>query len=95
MEILALEHDGPNPGASSPELLRAEANRVHELEQAGVVRRMWFRADVDAAVLLLEAPTLADAEAVVATLPLVRAGVIELELVGLRPYPGLARLFAR
>lgn len=94
MEILAIEHDGPTPAAGTRELLRAEAARVHELEQAGVVRRTWFRADRDAAVLLLETPTLADAEAVVATLPLVRAGVIELELVGLRPYPGLARLFA-
>ncbi|HMO11360.1 MAG TPA: muconolactone Delta-isomerase family protein [Actinotalea sp.] len=93
MEVLALEHDGPSPQGATAELLRAEALRVYELEQAGVVRRTWFRAERPAAVLLLEVETLEDARAAVSGLPLVAAGVIDLELVPLAPYPGLARLW--
>ncbi len=98
MEVLALERDAAGAAALgdaafTPELLRAEALRVWELTQDGVVRRTWFREDRHAAVLLLEATDLAAARDALATLPLVSAGLIEFELVPLRAYPGLARLW--
>lgn len=98
MEVLALEHDAAGAAsvgdaAYTPELLRAEALRVWELTQDGVVRRTWFRDDRHAAVLLLEVADLAAAQDALATLPLVSAGLIEFDLVPLRAYPGLARLW--
>ncbi len=98
MEVLALERDAAgeptagNAGDASA-LLRAEALRVWELTQDGVVRRTWFRADRHAAVLLLEVTGVAAARDVLATLPLVAAGLIDFDLVPLRAYPGLARLW--
>jgi muconolactone delta-isomerase len=99
MEVLALEHDAAGAasageGAYTPALLRAEALRVWELTQDGVVRRTWFRDDRHAAVLLLEVADVAAARDVLATLPLVAAGLIDFDVVPLRAYPGLARLWA-
>lgn len=98
MEVLALEHDtagaaSAGEGAYTPALLRAEALRVWELTQDGVVRRTWFRDDRHAAVLLLEVADVAAAHDVLATLPLVAAGLIDFDVVPLRAYPGLARLW--
>jgi len=95
MRILALEHDAP--GLSDADFqphLRAEAGRVWELQQAGVLRELYFRQDEDAAVLVLECADADEARRVLETLPLVRAGLITFEIIPLRPYPGLARLFA-
>jgi len=39
-------------------------------------------------------PDLAAARSVIEGLPLVTAGLIDFDLVPLRPYPGFARLFA-
>jgi len=44
---------------------------------------------------MLEAADAAEAQAVLATLPLVRAGLIAFEVIPLRAYPGFARLFER
>ncbi len=94
MKIIALEHDIPN---TSPEafasLLAEEARRAWELHQAGVIRELYFRADRSAAVLVLECADLPAAQAALANLPLVAAGMIRFELIPLRAYPGFARLF--
>jgi hypothetical protein len=95
MRIIALEveiDDGrivPNAG-----LATAEAARLWELVQAGVVRETYFRLDRRAAVLVLECADLDEARLHLGTLPFVREGLITFELIGLRPYPGFARLFA-
>jgi hypothetical protein len=96
MKILALEKAVPGvpDGACEPHL-RAEAARAWELLQEGVIRELYFRTDRPAAVLVLECESLKIARAALATLPLVRHGLIELELVPLRPYPGFERLFGR
>ncbi len=92
MRILVLEHE--QPGASfPPELLRAEARRVWELQQQGIVREIHFRADRHDAVLLLECADVAEARAHLDTLPLAQAGLIRFEIIGLVPYDGFARLF--
>lgn len=94
MRVLALEREIPGtPAEAFAPLLREEAARLWELQQAGVVRDASFRADRDEAVLLLECADLAEARAALGTLPLVRAGLIEFELIPLRAYTGYARLF--
>jgi hypothetical protein len=96
MKYLALEQELPNISAAQfqPPLLKAEAVRVWELYQAGVLREIYFRQDRAEAVLVLECANTDEAQATLNTLPLVKAGLITFELIPLRPYPGLARLFA-
>ncbi len=94
MKILAIERDLPGiPADAYAPHLKAEALRVWELHQAGVIRDLYFRADETAAVLVLECADVTAAEAVLGTLPLVRAGLIAFEIIPLRAYPGFARLF--
>ena len=96
MKILALEADAPgaDAGAYTTVLLQAEARRAWELLQAGVIRELYFRADRHTAVLVLECASSEEAQAVLATLPLVAAGLITFEVIPLAPYPGFARLFS-
>lgn len=95
MKILALEKESPNatPGQFSPHL-RAEAARVWELHQSGVLREIYFSQDRHEAVLILECVDGAEAHQVLSTLPLAKAGLITFEVIPLVPYSGFARLFA-
>jgi muconolactone delta-isomerase len=95
VRILALEHEVPGvTGEQFQQHLRAEAAHVWELYQAGVVRELYFRADRHEAVLVLECPDADAARDVLASLPLVQAGLITFEIIPLVAYPGFARLFA-
>jgi muconolactone delta-isomerase len=96
MKILALEHESPDatPDQFSKPLLQAEARRAWELHQAGVIRELYFRADRDEAVLVLECADVDEAREVLNTLPLAREKLIGFELIPLKAYPGFARLFA-
>ena len=44
---------------------------------------------------MLECASLAEAEETLAGLPLVAAGLVWFELIGLRAYPGFERLFGK
>ncbi len=94
MKVLALEIDRPGVSALDFEpYLEAEAQAVWKLLQSGVVREIYFREGPSQAVLILEADSTWEAEQALARLPLVEAGLTEFEVIGLRPYPGLGRLF--
>ena len=95
MKILAIEHDLPEvrDDQFTSALLQAEARRAWELHQAGLIRELYFRADRDEAVLVLECADVEEALEVLNTLPLVREKLIEFELIPLTAYPGFARLF--
>jgi len=96
LKILALEKEVSGVAAEDfrPHL-RAEAARAWELQQAGVLRELYFRQDRHQAVLILECADAAEAGAVLGTLPLVRAGLIAFEIIPLVAYPGFGRLFAK
>src|SRR5512139_2726535 len=96
MKILAIEHDPPGvrDDQFTAELLRAEAQCAWELQQAGLIRELYFRADRDEAVLVLECADVDEARSLLDTLPLVREELIGFELIPLRAYPGFARLFS-
>jgi muconolactone delta-isomerase len=95
MKILAIEQDVPDVADDrfTETLLKEEAQRAWELHQSGAIRELFFRADKQAAVLVLECTTVDDARSVLATLPLVRERLIDFEVIPLAPYPGFARLF--
>ena len=97
MKILALEKELPKrPGDRfTDKLLEEEARCVWQFHQSGVIRDLYFRADKRAAVLLLECSTVEDAGSVLSTLPLVRQGLIEFELIPLTTYSGFERLFKK
>jgi muconolactone delta-isomerase len=95
MKVLALGRDtAPTDDPRFAEIRPAEARRAWELQQADVIREIYFRADRPNGVLVLEVPDLAEARRVIDSLPLVAAGLIDFDLVPLKPYPGFARLFA-
>jgi len=95
MKFLALEYELPGASAERFQpLLKDEAWHVWELQQAGSLRESYFRADRHTAVLVLECADLDEARRLLASLPLVRAGLIEFEVIPLVPYDGLGRLFA-
>lgn len=96
MKILAIEQDAPGRSAAdfSP-YLRAEAAAVYTLQQAGIIREIYFRADCHAAVIMLECASLDEAREALDSLPLVSSGLIRFEIIQLLPYPGFARLFGQ
>ena len=95
MKILAIESEKPGiPADAFQPHLKAEAARIWELYQDGVIREMYFHQDRHRAVLMLECTAMGEAEEVLGTLPLVRAGLIAFEVIPLAPYPGFARLFS-
>jgi muconolactone delta-isomerase len=93
MKILAIERDVAGASADQMHsLLRAEAEEVWALQQADILREIWFTED-HRAVLMLECESVAAAQAALGTLPLYRDGLIDFEVAALRPYDGLERLF--
>jgi muconolactone delta-isomerase len=95
MKILAIEHEVPGiPAERFQPHLRAEAARVWELYQAGILREIYFRQDQSTAVLILECASVEEAEQMLGTLPLVQERLITFEVIPLQPYPGWSRLFA-
>jgi len=96
MKILALEHELPNATAEGfRQHAKAEARQAWDLHQAGIIRELYFRADREEAVLVLECNSVQEARERLSTLPFVQNKLIEFELIPLRAYPGFERLFAR
>jgi muconolactone delta-isomerase len=96
MKILALEHELPNVNADQfQQHAKAEASKVWEYHQAGVIRELYFRAGKNEAVLILECASVIEAQEILATLPFVKTGLISFELIPLKAYPGFARLFEK
>ena len=71
----------------------AEMRALWDLYTAGTVREMYTPGG-PGAVLVLEAPSAADAAAAVNRLPLVTAGVIEFDVIELHPFTALSMALA-
>ncbi len=95
MKVLAIEKEvpGASPNDYQPHL-RAEAQRAWELYQLGIFREMYFDRDTHCIVIVMECDSVDEAKEHLDTLPLVRAGLIRFEVMGLEPYSGFSRLFA-
>ncbi len=95
MRILAIERDIPIPARPDlTEVRRNEAASVWELQKRGIIRDIWFTAADRHAVVMLECTGIDEAREWLATLPLVRSGMIEFTLYELCSYDGYERLFA-
>ena len=94
MKILAIEKEVPGmPPEQFQEHSKAEAKRVWELYKNGILREIYFTAETNEAVFILECANRREAEALLETLPLVSAGLITFDVLPLVPYTGFARLF--
>ena len=95
MKILALEHELPAAATEAFERYRVEeAHKVWDLYQAGVFRELYFRADRNEAVLVLECASVEEAREILSTLPFVQNRLIAFEVIPLKAYPGFNRLFS-
>ena len=96
MKILALEHELPNATAEQfRQFAVAEARKAWELHQAGIIRELYFRADRNEAILVLECASVNEAQEALSTLPFVQNKLITFEVIPLKAYPGFERLFAK
>ena len=94
MNLLAIGR--PREGADIREIGRyagEEMRTLWRLYRDGLVREM-YSPGRPGAVLMLDTATAKDAEAALAGLPLVAAGLIVFELMELRPFGALEVLFA-
>ena len=92
MQFLSLSRrrtDAFPPEAFTPELMARETQRVKELHAAGLLRQIWRRGDTPGAAILWEAASEAEVRAALDSLPINRAGMLEILVVApLAPYPG-------
>jgi muconolactone delta-isomerase len=95
MKILAIEKEvaGIKDEQFTPDILKKESERAWELYRSGAIRELYFRHDRQEAVLVLECRDTEEARSVLATLPLVRSGLLDFEIIPLTAYPGFERLF--
>jgi len=86
MKILAISKE-PNPvdWENKEAILKDEAKTAYELYLSGSVREIYFTEEYNA-VLILEARDLAEAREVINLLPLVKAKLLEFDLMELNPY---------
>ncbi len=89
MKFIALGSDNPfaQPSDFKP-YLYDEAARVWELKQSGIIREIFFRADRRDAVIFLEGESEEEVMQILSSLPLVKQGLIQFELIPLKSYDG-------
>jgi hypothetical protein len=95
MKLLAIEHETSSINWNEEnEVLISESYQVYHLFQEGIIRDIYFTENENA-VIILESKSKSEAENVLATLPLVKAGLIDFEVMELRPYTGFDRIIQR
>jgi uncharacterized protein YciI len=90
MKFLAVtrRHTDRFSEAQFAEYLPAEADRARANYAAGAFREIYSRGDIPGAVIVIEAPDLEAAAALMAALPLSQNDMMEVEVIPLRPYRG-------
>ncbi len=92
MKILAIEKEIPGADwTGSEQILRNEALHVKKLMEQGIIKEIFFNEE-NCAVIILESKSIEDAKVVLSDLPLVKACLIDFELMELRRYTGFDRI---
>ena len=95
MKVLAIGH--PRSGVRWEHIapyVGEEARTMWERYEIDQVREFYLRADHQPGVVLVfECDDVAEAERLVAALPMVEAGLLDFEVIPLRPYMGFRELF--
>ena len=96
MKILAIDKILPEATEEKIKVhLKEEALKAWELYNSGVFREMYFRTDRGGAVIIMECEDLEAAKKVVSNLPIVKAGLVDFDLIPLGPFLPLATLFEK
>lgn len=72
-------------------LVDAEDRHAFALYGQDVLREMYSRADGQGAIGVLECPSVEDAKRLMSELPMVKAGLLDVEVFGAAPYRGIAQ----
>ncbi len=94
MKVLAISkraHGASGDGLAA--LAVEEAARVWALHCEGTIREIHFCAERPAAVVILECADGDEARNILATLPMVEAGLLEFDILPLQPFDHYQRLF--
>jgi len=93
MKILAIEKE---INSIKPEdydlILKEEAQKVFELYESGIIREIYFEKENNIAVIILECSNKIEAKEILNSLPLVKKGFVEFEVIELISYTGFSRL---
>jgi len=94
MKILAAGKEiSSNNKPNYKSILKAEALRVLELYQSGIIREIYFNKNNHAAILILECNDEKEATDYLNSLPLVNEELTSFDIIPLIPYTGFSRLF--
>lgn len=92
MKILAIEKESKGGDWNDLEdLLKAEAQHVFHLYLSDSLREIYFTENKNA-ILILETSDKESALTLLETLPLVKSGKIQFDIMELRPYTGYERI---
>lgn len=95
MQVLVIARLVPDtPIEQMLPLVKPEAAKIWEYYVTEIVRSVYYLADKSGAVLLLEVPNLEAANEAIAQLPMAQANTIKFEVLPLKPFTGIAELFA-
>jgi len=96
MKVLCLDRPlrGSTPEKYQPHLLD-EVRHAWESYKRGVVRDIYFRQDRPGVAMFLECENPAEAQELLASFPLVKAGLIDFEMIPLGPFTNWEVLFAQ
>ncbi len=96
MKLLAIETDKTNKSIAEnyQMLLYEEAQVVWQLYNKGIIREIYFTEHKNA-VIVLECIDVNEAEKILAELPLVKADMIQFDVMELNAYSGFGRLFEK
>jgi muconolactone delta-isomerase len=87
ISMLRLRTESASRETLTPELVKQEMQRMHELIAAGIIRHAWKRNDGLSIIVVIEAASEAASRAIVASLPFNKANFLDIELsVGVMPY---------
>lgn len=93
MKILAIEKELPGlTTADFKPYLKAEAGRVLELYEQGIIREIYFGRQEHNAVIIMECNSVQEATEILEELPLVKNKLINFSVIELMPYDGFSRL---
>ena len=93
MQVLMTARLTEEPTEEVLQLVEAEAQAVWQLYEIEQVRSFYYLADMSGVVLMLEVQNLEEAKTIIKSLPMVKANLLNVELLPLKPYTGLESLF--
>jgi hypothetical protein len=95
MKLLAIEQETSAVNwDEESEVLINESYQVYHFFQEGIIRDIYFTENENA-VIILECKSKDEATNLLSTLPLVKAGLINFEVMELRPYTGFDRIIRK